>query len=111
MDIDESTMEIKKMEIKAGSKFLIPTETVAGDIVSWWIKTESHDLSIGVDFKIEGDHSIHNVVHNKRFTTSTIAMQGCYTCETNGIVEITLDNSFSYFKSKSVRYRFEFVNL
>ena len=95
-------MDLTKLDISSGDSKEILVDINAGDIISWWIKTESYDLGVQIDFLHESGDS--PVVNYKRFQTDTIAVQGCYNCTESGKLRIKMDNSFSYFTSKSVKY-------
>ena len=98
----EEKIEFTRKNISAGGCFEEKLDVDAGQVVSWYIKTEANDIAVQVDF-FSATASL-NVILPKRFPTGEMAVQGSFSCPEAGHIIVKMDNSFAWFASKDVKY-------
>jgi len=124
---DSKDRELIDLTVNARSKHILtfPVEK-AKDVVSWYFRTVSHDISFSVtwlaNFPVDKvylleEESTSNsaalktlgikeetVVAPARLPSSKTAVKGSYEASTKGVVRFIWDNNYSRLTSKRVRY-------
>ncbi|XP_063448781.1 retinal-binding protein-like [Mytilus trossulus] len=76
-----------------------------GSVLSWEFKTEEHDISFGL-FLWENE-KYKELLPIERTDSNVVIQDGTYTCEKSGKYFLCFDNSFSWTRSKKLRYTCE----
>eukprot|EP00455_Lapot_gusevi_P040784 TRINITY_DN4653_c0_g5_i2.p2 TRINITY_DN4653_c0_g5~~TRINITY_DN4653_c0_g5_i2.p2 ORF type:complete len:190 (-),score=53.68 TRINITY_DN4653_c0_g5_i2:55-624(-) len=112
LEMDESAMDLKEQVVARGSKFEASIRGPAGAVYGWYFKTVAHDIGFGVKFipdVAEGEEAVADVViAPKRLPAHEYAIQGTYQSAQAGTLHFEWDNTFSYFKSKTIKYMIRF---
>jgi len=97
----------KEVNIKAGDSYKEIVPVSPGTCVSWAFQSMSHDIAFEV---IQEDESGNEKVLSPKVRHSnaaTTTIKGSTTAEAPGKVFVIFDNSYSYMKSKTVKYRID----
>eukprot|EP00466_Bigelowiella_natans_P019037 jgi/Bigna1/127667/aug1.5_g2375 len=93
--------DVKRLNIAAGKSITLVEEVGTKDgIFSWTVRVISHDVSLRVMWKPEECEEKRKLVFEKRGTD----FHGEFDARNKGVLEITFDNAYSYFKSKDIEY-------
>lgn len=118
------------VEIGAGTQFEVPVQAYEGCILTWSFETSGGDISFGVTFQAdEANKTIldaeddsrrtmpsavvlkpgEEVVlsENRRYSSDTVQVQGTVQIARPGTITLKWDNSYSYFKGKTLTYSVE----
>ncbi|KAK8793859.1 hypothetical protein WA171_002989 [Blastocystis sp. BT1] len=108
---ESATKETIQLSLKAGLSTIQCVEVKKGEHI-WWEVSASGDLGFGVLFKNAQDPKeaekgtqemgIETVEAVHRIDPSTEEIRGHLECEKDGLVEFGFDNSYSYFRGKSI---------
>jgi hypothetical protein len=105
---DDESKEFETQAIAAGQKWEKKLDGPSGSTFSWYFKTAENDINFSVEFeptKKDGKDSKRAIVNNPvRIDASEFAIQGEWVSKEAGSLVLVFDNSYSYFKSKTLNY-------
>ena len=82
--------------------------------IVWQFCTEDLDIAFGVDFETKGEDGAvtsETVLPIMRINANTQVVTGSHTATTAGTWLLRFDNSYSYFRSKTIFYRVVCYNI
>mmetsp|Transcript_1898 Transcript_1898/g.2736 ORF Transcript_1898/g.2736 Transcript_1898/m.2736 type:complete len:338 (-) Transcript_1898:101-1114(-) len=91
----------RRLNIPAGKSITMVEEvSEKGGNFLWTVKVISYDVSLRVTWRPEECEEKRKLVFEKRGSE----LYGDFDARTKGVLEITFDNTYSYFKSKDIEY-------
>ncbi|XP_050412466.1 retinal-binding protein [Patella vulgata] len=81
--------------------------TEPGTVISWEFQTEGYDIGFGVFYLKDGKQI--SVVAMERVNSHMVPQDGNLSCQEIGTYIVCFDNTFSWTRSKTVKYRVEVI--
>jgi len=101
---EQDALEYVTEQIGARKQFVVRLDAEGPAIFSWYFKTVAHDLSFFVEFEPKDKKKKFMVNNPARLQCDTLPVQGTFNSKEAGTCILTFDNSFSYFKGKTLQY-------
>jgi len=102
---DDETMSWPRASVAARDKKVVLKDVSQGHTLMWSCCPESMD--VGLEIKFVGGGKTE-MLFNEAERVSTLK-RGVFFCPSDGVIHLTVDNTFSYLKGKVVTYNFELV--
>jgi len=123
-----------EVEITAGTQFEVPVQAYEGCILTWSFSTSGGDIGFGVTFAADettttslggqagsatdGEDPQKGLVsfqpgeeivlsENRRYHSDSVPVQGTVQIARGGLISLKWDNSYSFFKGKTLKYAVE----
>lgn len=113
MDLNANDPELIEEPLPAGKSFeKVVDSGVDGLTVSWFFRTEKHDIQFAVKWepKDTTNDKEEYVFPSKRYSADSTQVEGSYSTKGEGRLILTWDNTYSYFTAKKLLYHLEIDN-
>ncbi|XP_035908420.1 SEC14-like protein 2 [Anopheles stephensi] len=104
-DSFNNNLSFTETEIRKGSKLKLTFDCEdAGCFLKWEFRTFDHDIKFGVKCVNKKTEESAIEVPLKRVSSHQVDESGFITCQPGCTYHVLFDNSYSYFKTKKIRY-------
>lgn len=108
MDLKANDPELTEVPLVAGKSFeKIVDSGVDGLTVSWFFRTEKHDVQFSVKWEDKTNNKEEFIHPPQRYSADSTQVEGSYSTKGEGRMILTWDNTYSYFTSKKLLYHLE----